>query len=97
MVSIEVVMTNWIAIDWNTPIYYTVRNNFLSQFNDDSDTVPKIKAEWDKELERHNAKIKEITPHWSSPYVTDALGMCSYHRIIFADEKDYTWFILRWS
>ena len=86
-------------IEWNTDLYRNIRKNFTKHHDVFTGVIPEKNLEqlFREELEQCCAKVEQITPHWAATYVTDSLGMSSYHRVIFTDDKNYIWFVLRWT
>ena len=91
-------------IEWDTDLYRRVRSNFMQYHDMDrypltsSRQIKHTREIFRKELEKNGAVLlSKINEKYIGEYVTDSLGMCFYYDIKFSSEKQYTWFVLKWS
>lgn len=86
-------------IEWQTDLYRRIRENFQNRYRDLSFyTIPSL---FINELHDHGADMvvadNATEGVWLPGNVTDSLGMNNNICIRFTDERQYTWFILKWS
>lgn len=83
-------------IEWQTDLYRRIRENFHNRYRDLSFYT--ISSRFMSELHDHGAvMIRTAPPPMGYNEVSDMLEMNHNVCIRFTDERQYTWFVLKWS